>query len=231
MSSTETYRVWFTLTVSHEYYGEHACPFELRIKPPTEALMKRYAAIYRQTGVSAWVFLAPSFLPDPTDPKQMEFELIPQDSLFYYVTAHQSEHLTGKGMKVHQQPTGKRIINLPFSEEKSSYTIRFRTVSKYWEFILINRSKREEKNLRIEEKRKRVEFGELIRTHFLSLPNALRTRSKEKVRLQKGYDYLFRLLEERETGERLVSECLPPPRPDEASVESKSDTITTYLYI
>lgn len=234
MSSSEKYDVWFSLTVEHEYYKAEHCPIQLHIPPQTAFLFKRHGILWRRVKINKWVFLAMSLDFEDEDISAFCFELIPQDDTLYYVTDILPNGKEGKNyiMKNSSEANKWIEITVPFQQKMEDVLISIESKSKYWEYILINRTRNNSTELKIEEKQKRIEFSRSEMIDDQILGEVFRIKTTDVIKMKEVYDnYAVQLFEIKNIGEQILCNYLPFPRPQEASLSNPNDTITTYFYI
>lgn len=232
MSSIEKYDIYFSIRVTHEYYGNRDCPISLAPSQDTKSFFIQNQIIYKKMGRNKWVLLVQSedFMPDIT--YILCFEIIPQDNLFYYVTGIPPEKEAGNYVLEKNPTIGKWMnILIPSDNVKKEVGIQLDAKLKYWEFIIIPRHTVNDVILRIEEKHNRLKFGYIEEAQLPGVGRAFRVSTIEKNKAKEIQEYTIRLYEIRNNGERLLSGNIPAPRPDEASVARPGDTVTTYFYI
>ncbi|WP_165021218.1 hypothetical protein [Dysgonomonas sp. ZJ279] len=232
MNSIERYYIWFTIHITHEYYDNENCPIVLAPSRETILFFRRNRIIYKMTEQNKWILLAQSedFIMDTTD--TLCFEMIPQDNIFYYVTELPQQAGTENYILEKNSVVGKWMnVLIPSGSINEEIDIKLESKLKYWEFIIIPRYTANNANLRIEEKRDRIKFGDIEETQFPRVGKAFRVSTVEKNKAKETQDYVIRLYEIRSNGERLLSGNIPRPRPDEPSITQPRDTVTTYFYI
>lgn len=234
MSSSEKYEIWFSLTVEHEYYGTENCPVQLHISHETKFLFKQYRILCRRMKVNQWAFLTQSLEIEDEHTSNLYFELIPEDKILYYITDIQEDNVKGQNYELKRSSEINKWIELiiPIERDMRDINISFNSKSKYLEYIVVNKNQKDNIQLKIEEKQKRINFGKLEILEDLSLGKGFRIISNEKIKLKKAYEnYMLQLFELKSNGERILCNNLPFPQPTETSISSPYDTITTYYYI
>lgn len=234
MSSSEKYKIWFSLTIEHEYYGTEYCPVQLHISQETTSLFKRYGILCRKMKVNQWIFLAQSLEIENEHTVNLHFELKPEDMTLYYVTdiIEDNQRTHNYEMKICTEINKWIELIIPIQQSMPDIHVAFNSKSKYLEYVIINRFQKDNIQIRIEEKQQRIKFTESKVLEDFSLGKGFRITSIDKLKMKKAYEnYMFQLFEIRSDGERILSNNLPFPRPDETSITSPYDTITTYYYI
>lgn len=228
----EKYEIWFTIRVSHEYYENENCPILIEPSGETRDFLQRNKIIYKKRARNQWVLLAQFENFSPEINNALFFEIIPKDNMFYYVT-EQSSKKNNDNYTLESNPNAGKWMNLLIYVDniKEEVDIKFNSKSKYWEFVIIPRHISNTSTLKIEEKRKTIKFGNIEETQFPGVEKAFRVSTKEKNKLNNKSNYVIRLYEVRENGERLLSRYIPLPHPDSFSITQPNDTITTYFYI
>jgi len=234
MNSIEKYAIWFTIRVVHEYFDYRSCPVVLAPSQETMNFFRRNGMIYKMMERNKWALLSLSmdFSSDAID--TLCFEMMPQDSVLYYVTGLLQEE-ENEIYALEENPTvGKWIqVRIPFDKVKEEINIKIRAKPKYWEFIIIPKHSNSSNSLklRIEEKRGRIKFNDIEELQFPGKGKAFRTFTTEKIKAKEIHDYIIHLYETKNNGERLLCSNIPVPRPDEFSIIEPRDTVTTYFYI
>lgn len=233
MSSSEKYNIWFSVAIEHEYYGTQHCPVQLQASPDSAFIFRRYNILCRKVDKNKWIFLSLPFSPDDEDIACLHFDLLPQNNIIYYVTGTLSVRSEEKNCEIKKSPEINKWmeVTVPFKETMEDIIISFGSKSKYWEFLIINRSQKDGVELKIEEKQRRVAFNDAEIVENPAFGKAYQIKTTDMLKMKEIYDYAFRLFEVKNTGERLISGHLPAPSPMEASILSPDDTITTYFYI
>jgi hypothetical protein len=232
MNRIEKYDIWFTIRVVHEYYDNGNCLVALTPSRETMNFFRRNGIIYKMMGHNKWALLTQSkdFSLDAAD--TFCFEMIPQHNILYYVT-ELSQKKENENYILEKNPAVGKWMNVlvPFDIVEEEINIELKTKLKYWEFIIIPRYATDNANLRIEEKRNRITFGDIGETLFPGVGKVFRVSTIEKNKMKETQEYVVRLYEIRSNGERLLSGDIPLPRPDELSMTQPEDTVTTYFYI
>ncbi len=218
MSRFEKYIQCLEIRIEHRFYAGTP-PVALELDTETAIFFRRTGRVFRSLGNGRWIVLrreeeheefAPTFKVTPTDP------------LFYYVTERADDAEVEIVMR-----QGTWGILKCLSDE---VVLRFHSPEKYLEFVLIPRHTNSSAMVEMREVRGRVEFTPPERVELLGMQGARRVLSKEKVPLTEKYEHRFLLIEIMDSGERVLSSCIPPPRPDESSIATPQGTITTYFY-
>ncbi|NDV67372.1 hypothetical protein D0T66_00475 [Dysgonomonas sp. 25] len=184
--------------------------------------------------VNQWIFFVKSLEIENEDTVNLHFELRPEDMTLYYVTDIIEDNLQTNNYELKSSSEINKWIELiiPIQQSMPDIHVSFNSKSKYLEYVIINRYQKDNIQIRVEEKRQQIKFTEPKVLEDLSLGKGFRITSIDKLKMKKAYgNYMFQLVEIRSDGERILSNNLPFPRPDETSISSPSDTVTTYYYI
>ncbi|MCD7977298.1 MAG: hypothetical protein LUG51_09115 [Tannerellaceae bacterium] len=230
MSCTEKYTIWFTVEVRHAYYGEGKIPLSIRLTEKMQGLFRKYNLMMRRWKQNEWIILSPETFQGIEETACLTLLITPSDPVFYYVSdptlqtedkeiTYRSSTLPGIWKEV-EIPQG----NLP---ERITLTVPAKT--NYWEILLFPSAEGNSYPLGVREKQNRVAFREMEKIQWLDGSTIFRICSQEKIPVQAVYTYQLRLIENREGKERVLSETLPVPRPEQLSVTGEKETITSYF--
>lgn len=229
---SELYTICVSIEIFHEYYNNSFTPIDLIPGEQTRMYIRRNNLILKKISANRWFLLKMnSEVLEYVD--RLVFELHALSDELYYVS---DEQLEGENFDI--KPSVKPgiwkyiEINTENLMEKESVHIRIdlKSKMKYLEFLFIPKYHSETINLRLLEEKRRLEnVGP--EDHYI-LDNVLVKRfvSKETILLKEKPDYNFALWEVRDSGERMLTNRIPLPRPDNISLISPKDTITTYFY-
>lgn len=236
MSSSERYKLWLTISFSHEYYARTSCPVNLVILPETKLIFNKHNLLFLKQQTTQWdIFIEEKF--DPNDllnnEYKLTFGLYPQSEKFYYL----SQTITvNDAFFLHDNTRSKawRIaeLNLPhiINNNLQKIDIRITSPEKRYEYICIPKYHHSNTKLKLVDERNSVEFNEEKFQPIADIQDALRFVSKEKIKLSENNNPKIQLWEIRDSGEKLISNVIPNPQPDERSFIDPKDTITTYFY-
>ncbi len=217
MNRIEKYIPYLEIYVEHGYYAG-APPVELEPDVDTAHFFRRTGWVFRALGQGRWVVLKREEEREKFVPV---FKVIPTDPLFHYVT----ERAEGAEVEIVNHHGTWCLLKCP----PDKVVLRLYPPEKHLEFVLIPRHTGPSAVIEMREVRGRVEFLPPERAELLGM-KALRVVSKEMVPLTEKHDHRFRLLEIRDSGERLLTGDVPSPRPDESSLADPQGTVTTYFY-
>lgn len=234
MSWTATYEVWLTFTAEHPYFSGGRCGFELEPDPATAQLLHKAGVLFRKQTPSSWVLIRPEGDPIIEAGISMVFLLRNTSPGFYFVT---SDQLTVTGdctcETENRNGTWKRLI-VPATESrlqtKETISLTLESRSRFLEFIVVPRRRREEVALELREDRNRIRFQPAVQVDFPSEERPVyRFVTTEPVVLEEGSPYRVQLWEMRKSGENPLG-MVPLPKASSVSLFSRHDTITSYFY-
>ncbi len=219
MSTLEKYTQCLEIVIEHGYYAD-VPPVTLEPDEETAHFLRRTGRIWRRMRSDRWVVMQRE---DEREEFVYTFKVIPTDALFHHVT----ERAEADGAEVevvrHNGTWGvlKCISN--------DVTLRIHPPEKYLEFVLIPRHTAASAVIELREARGMMEFMPPEEAEILGM-KALRVVSKKKVPLSERQGYRFRLIEVRNSGERVLASHVPTPHPAERSVADLANAVTTYFY-
>ncbi len=234
----ETYKIWFYITVSHEYYLEEGCPVSLTPAADTKGFFCKYGILFKRQAADKWAVLingrySLKELLMYNIYSGLSFELRPDDKIFYYLSGDIYQDGTFSVKDLNIPRVWKTIkVDLEYLIDKApeEVNIRISSVYKYYEYIFIPKYTRENIKIKLKEERARIRFGNVEKIKFPGVPFAFRFVSEDKIKLSLSNSLKFQLWETRDGGERLISGCVPEPSPDECSVSDPKDVLASYFY-
>ncbi len=223
MSRREKYVPCMEIAARHGYYSS-APPVDLVPDGETSRFFRRSGFIFRRLGGGSWLLLRPE---GDDGNGRVAFRVIPTDPLFHYVT-ERADTEGGELERIGQNGTWALLTATSKPDAVTTVRILFLPPEKQLEFILVPRHTDTSAVIGLREVRNRVEF--LPPEKFPGIPGAWRVAGKDKTALREDAGYRFQLWEKRDSGERLLADGIPPPRPDESSPVNSHHSITTYFY-
>lgn len=241
MNRGEHYEAWIHLAIRHEYYGDGTCPVTLVPSLKTKFFLDKAGVLFRTTGKNKWVLAKRTgelanrqweLLQGELD---LLFELCPTSDRFYYLSRVEESAKEPYFQFKDSSHAGvwKTVEIAPdwaASKTGAEVNIKIATERKFWEYILIPKYNTSSLQLKLEEYRDKIQFEEVEKLELLDEPEVFRFRSTEAIKLNQIYDYTVKLSEIRANGERIISDRIPIPQPEQVSVISPRDTLTTYFY-
>lgn len=230
------YEIWCTFEIRHEFYTDDRVPLVLLPDQQTRLLLAKYNIILRQQMKNQWVMLKPkdeSLFSNKED-LVLRFELQVTSEAFYYST-REYEPKANDIFRVGDtsKPGIWRTLEMPFrentDEEHKHIVLALQSKQMYFEFLFIPKYTAA-KDIRLREEKGLLQFGEPKEQILFDETMVYQFVSTEPVSLRKNYKYKVQLWEVRNSGERLLSGCIPCPDPGNQSVLRPQDTITTYFY-
>ncbi|MDL2256544.1 hypothetical protein LJC44_03495 [Parabacteroides sp. OttesenSCG-928-G06] len=219
----ENYRIIARVTVTHRYFPDGICgDLNLYPTPESKQLFIRRQMICKKTQPNEWVFLQTPCMDGSFADSDEVFSLLLEytDPSFLQYTQTESPEMK-KGI-------AKQIdLTLPARQEKEVVVAHtFETKKMYWKYLLFPRVETGKKrSIKLTELSGKLTFK--ANEEIVQGRKATAFRTKEPVVLSESYPYQLRLYEEKEHGEKLLSQWVPFPR---ISDQEKNDEIIIYLY-
>lgn len=237
MGRSECYKKWVTITILHEYYVRTSCPVNLEPLEEIKSIFKKHNILLIQQKVTQWCLFFENKL-DLNDlllnKYKFIFGLYPQSEKFHYLSLKSTS--INDAFSLHDAPMSNAWrnveLNLQYiiSNNLQKIDIQIASPEKYYEYICIPKYYNSDVKLKLKEEQNRIEFNEEKFQPITDIQDAIRFVSKEKIKLSDGNNLKMQLWEVRNSGERLISNFIPNPQPDELSLSNPQDTITTYFY-
>lgn len=231
------YTTWFQIALSHEYYVKDACPVSLIPSKETALFFRKSNILFRRQNANKWLMIKEEKQPVEElwndEYPTLSFELYPMDKNFYYLSAGMvdNDYFTVKNIMV---PNVWKTIEIDLknliNKRPEEIQINISSVEKYYEYVLIPKYHKTETNIRLAEERSKVHFKKLEKIALPGIPEAFRFVTEEKIKLKQDIGLKVQLWESKESGERLISECIPNPQPDQCSIIDPKNVLTTYFY-
>lgn len=237
MRNVQEYRLWLTITISHEYFTQTHCPVILDPLPETQFIFKKCNIMFIRQHTTRWdLFIEEKFNPEDLLMKEYKviFGLVPQNRKFYYLSLNPTtKHDTFCSHSAPASKTWRNIdLNLPYiiNNNLQNIDISVKSPEKHYEYVCIPKYHNSNINLQLRDERNIIELHEKEFYPVADIRNARRFMSKERVKLSEDNDPKIQLVEIRDSGERVISNSIPNPQPDEFSLIDPEGTITTYFY-
>lgn len=237
MRNVQEYRLWLTITISHEYFTRTSCPVNLEPLPETQFIFRKCNILFIRQQMAHWdLFIEEAFTPADLMIKEYKliFGLYPQKRKFYYLSHNPDPK--NDAFYLYPVPASKAWrnmeLNLPYiiNNNWQNIDISVKSPEKHYEYICIPKYHNSNINLQLRDERNIIELYEEEFYPVADIRNARRFMSKERVKLSEDNDPKIQLVEMRDSGERLISNSIPNPQPDEFSLIDPEGTITTYFY-
>ncbi len=224
MWHSESFIPCLDIHLSHGYYST-AAPADLVPDKDSATFFRKQGWIFRKREANRWMLLRSS--ESAHEDFALTFDVVPTDPLFHYVT-ERADTEGGELERIGQNGTWALLTATSKPDAVTTVRILFLPPEKQLEFILVPRHTDTSAVIGLREVRNRVEF--LPPEKFPGIPGAWRVAGKDKTALREDAGYRFQLWEKRDSGERLLADGIPPPRPDESSPVNSHHSITTYFY-
>lgn len=218
------FQVIVRITINHSYSRDHICRhIELLPDPASAQLFRQRQITCKRTAPNQWVLLQ-SCNQNGTF-RQWEDKL----SMLLRFTAPTFLHYTRIDNAVAPDCILHEFaIVLPADQNEPieiSHTLEAKQM--YWKYVMLPRVDNGQKR-----KIKLLELGNRLSFKIkenISYHGKIATvfRSEKPIALADTYPFQLRLYEEKEHGEKLLSQLLPFPRPEN---QEKNDEITQYIY-
>lgn len=237
MSNSEKYDPWVHISIRHEYYTKAPCPVAVIPAPKTKYLLKRHNLLFLNQRTDEWLILKEkktSVKDLLEEGVELLFEIRPQMSSFYHLTLTEPQQQNAFSMKESPFPHVWQELKLNLSsiaeKEYTDIPIFIHTFSKYFEYICIPKYHSKNSKIKLLEEKNRVFIEELEMVNLPDMPRAHRFITKEKITLNQHNELRIQLWEIRPEGERIISNQLPHPDPEESSMFDPKNSITTYFH-
>lgn len=236
MITTDPRRTWLRITLSHEYYEKNSYPITLVPTEETRLLFQRLGMLFLQYRPAEWLVAAQEGMPEreALAGATLVLGIQPVNPGFYYVTEDELCLPEGCSAKKAGSPVIWKQIEIDSArfagQEAAEIPIRIRTFRKYHEYLFIPKYAHPDTIIRFAEIRGRVRFRKATQVELPGIPRAFRFLSEEKIRLTDSYDLGMLLWESDGQNEHLLYDGIPVPKPEQTSIISPRDTISTYFY-
>lgn len=231
MSRNEQYRKYASIAFSHESYPEGGIPVSLFPTHETQIYLRREEMIFRPFSPDKWILLTSGENPEK---RTLHFDIRIKDTDFHYYTSDIQDENTTLSLYKSLTPGIWRTLEIRFpdpgDENNQDIHLHIKGNEKYFEYLLIPQYNTLETRLKLTETTGSIPFEDLGQIILPDRTTAIRFRSKEKIPLKNFYSFKTTLWEIRNSGDRLLSENIPPPSVTNISVFSPADTITSYFY-
>lgn len=241
MSRIERYKDWIQIKIDHEYYDTGNIPLDTCPSREIAIFFNKSGILFRQYMNNQWNILIPE---GETPEKQlrlwledniiMNFELKPSTPEFLYISSLVEINNKYYSVKNSVSRGGWKQLEIPLTEiilkQSISIDISVNSLKKHLEFILIPKYNSINIQLQLTEEKGKLQFSKERRVSFLNNIEAYQFKTTEPVVLRNGNPYKIKLWEIRKTGNRLLSDIVPLPMCNEASIFDPYDTVTTYFY-
>lgn len=243
MSVLEKYDQWFSIHISHEYYRDGSCPISLVPDRNTKQFLLKAGVLTRKAKLNEWIFLIQSdtfsferlreLIEDGF--KKMIFGLYPLSDEFYYVSGSDNR-ITGAEFSTQNSSVPGIWKNIEITCKETENTklndveVKLLTISKFWEYILIPKYNLFSQNIQLEEQQDKIQFQKVEKIQLFDGSEAFRISTTQRIKLNRIYSYRIKLLEIKNGGEKVLSNMIPCPRPEDFSVSDPRNTLTVYFY-
>ncbi|MDH6313655.1 hypothetical protein M2137_002445 [Parabacteroides sp. PFB2-10] len=219
----EKYQIIAKVTITHTYFPDGVCrSLDLYPTPESKQLFLRRQMVCKKMKPNEWVFLqAPSSDGSFRDAEE-RFTLVLEstDPSFLLYTRLEEPVATGRIVK-------QLEITLPAVQKKAiEITHAFETKEMFWKYALLPRvATGGKRKIKLMELSGKLAFDKKEEVVYERTATTFRT--KQPVSLSTAYPFQLRLYEEKEHGDRLLSQWIPFPQPEDTN---KSDEIIKYIY-
>ncbi|MDH6343900.1 hypothetical protein M2480_002253 [Parabacteroides sp. PFB2-12] len=220
----ENYQIILKVVITHSYFPDGVCrSLDLYPTPESKQLFLRRQMVCKKIKPNEWVFLQAASSDGSfrdTD-EQLSLCLESTDPSFSLYTRLEEAFETGRVIK-------QLDVTLP-AVQKAPVEINhvFEAKKMFWVYALLPRVETGRKrNIKLIELSDKVAFD---KKEYVVLYERTATtfRSKKQIPLSNSYPFQLRLYEEKEHGDKLLSQYIPFPQPEDTN---KNNEIITYIY-
>lgn len=235
--SSEAYRTWLEIAITHEYYNSGALPVEVVPTDTTKTVFSKYGILFLRKEPGRWHALCLSDKDERLNissaTRILSFKVRPVSEEFHYVT--EPNVFTGElfELKPSTERGVWRVLEVPLTEQVNDSVkleLNLDSVAKRLEFIFISRYNSPEIRLNLTEASGRLSFVGPEKIPDIDGLSACRFITPQAVHLSDSDPCKIQLWELCDKGQRLLCGNVPFPRPDVISMTDPKESITTYFY-
>lgn len=229
MSSQDKYSRIMHVHVEHEYYENSWVPAELIPAKRVVDYFRKNDMLLKRVDNSWYLYAndrTVKFLRE--DFPYIPFVIKPLSDMFYFVSGgiEKDDKAFFLSDDAHEP-----IQKIDISAAQTETTIKFKTVHKYFEYIVFPKNIGWEKGISIIDAKRMVEFTPAETKPWENGEKVFRFVSKNKIKLTEKSPYNFNIIEKSTYGERVILHNIRHPAPQSASIYDPRKNITAFYTI
>lgn len=226
MIKTDRYISLITIKIDHDYYGNHILPLDLIPDKESKQLLDKCSVIIKRL-LNTWSFYVDEkWLSYFRNAGNIKFELRPEEDVFYYVT--QINNTTCMNCSL-QSMEGTMNYEVNIDSESEEVKLGFDSPCRFLEFIVLTQhSSFQQLAMTSKNFTNKVEFEPGKKLLWDNSHEAIQFRSTHQMKLSKGIDYHFALVDVTDYGAHILLQNISSPDPRNRSIYDPHSTITAY---